>query len=320
MTQLSSLFNTGKGSNYRFCDRGDPSGSYDWNTGDLTTDGNWYDLDCSSIVPSDATTIIFLVRIKDETTNLYFQMRKNGNSNNQNVGAARTLVANIQHEHEFIISCDENQVVEYRASNTTFTTLELTVKGWFIESGTSGGDVLSNASIGDNKLIRGDGGIKHIQECSTITVTDDGEMINTGQPAFNCSLTSTLSNCTGDGTVVQSTDLTWTENVDQGNDFSGGTFTAPVTGLYQLNIGVVLVDNTAAHTALRITMATSNRNYYLCYRDIGNCQVNGVYRETYSCLADMDANDTATFNITIFSSTKVVDVNEHTHWTGALIC
>jgi len=320
MTQLSSLFNTGKGSNYRYCDRGDPS-SPDWDTGDLTTDNSWHDIDCSSIVSSDATAIIFNVYIKDDATNSYIQLRKNGNSNDNAVNTLRTQVANQGIDGLFCIPCDSNQVVEYRSTNTTFTSIQITILGWFIESGTSGGDVLSNANITDNVLIRGDGGAKKIQECSTITVDDSGRMVNTGQPCFSAYLGTTESDCTGDGTQVESTDLSWTEILDQSNNFSNGTFTAPVTGIYKFVLLIYFKDLSASNTLCRINVVTSNRSYYLNYQDIGSNVIGSVYRTSCTFMADMDANDTMTFNVTVFGDTKVVNIEKnYTFIQGFLIC
>jgi len=44
----------------------------------------------------------------------------------------RTQVANILTSFTIVCACDSNQVVEYRASNTTFTTINMTITGWFL--------------------------------------------------------------------------------------------------------------------------------------------------------------------------------------------
>ena len=321
MTQLSSLFNTGKGSNYRYCDRGDPS-DFDWEIGDLTTDASYHDLDCSSIAPSDAVAFIIRCQVKDDAAGKYMLFKNKDNTNYYTGGAIWTQVANVMVEDVFIISCDENQTIQYMASNTTFTTINISVVGWYIESGTSGGDVLSNANIGDNKLIRGDGGTKHIQQCSTITVTDDGEMVNTGQPAFCLELTNDLTNATGDGTSVSMTGAIWTEIYDQGNNVSNGIFTAPVDGKYRFSYIVLMAGLLAAHTRFYAAFISSNKTFYPnqlnpweMHYSSSTLMING------SIDLEMDADDTFYLLLCVDNGTKVVDfIDEHTILTGALIC
>jgi len=54
------------------------------------------------------------------------------------------------------------------------------------------GNITTDNDITDNALIRGDGGAKKAQECSTITVDDSGRMVNTGQPCFNAEILSSI--------------------------------------------------------------------------------------------------------------------------------
>ena len=67
--------------------------------------------------------------------------------------------------------------------------------------------------ITDNRLIRGDGGVRGVQE-STISVDDSGRMINTSQPCFQLNPLSNQSN------IAINTEVTvvWgSENFDVGN-------------------------------------------------------------------------------------------------------
>ena len=321
MTQLSSLFNTGKGSNYRYCDRGDPS-SYDWDYTDLTIDSNWHDLDCSSIVPNDAVAILFNMRIKDDATNSWMQFRKNGQSNDVNVASFRTQCANVFIENEFIVSCDSDKIVEYRVLNTTWSDIEVAIKGWFIESGTSGGDVLSNANITDNALIRGDGGAKKIQECSTITVDDSGRMVNTGQPKFKAYVNTTQNNVTGDDTLYNATGSFWTENIDDGNNFSNGIFTAPVDGFYQFNVTMYIqgIVSSSNHKRFDLLLYTSNSTFSLNRLVITNA-LGGFAGGAGSVSVYLDANDTAYAQIIVANDTKVIGFSDNqSGFSGALIC
>ena len=314
MTQLSNLFNTGKGSNYRYCDRGDPSG-WDWQKGDFTCDKTWRDLDCSSIVSSDAVAILFRIRVEDDAANQQFYLRENGNSESINLQGVRTQVADIIVEQMLLVSCDSNQIVEYYAANTVWSIIDLVVVGWYIESGTSGGDVLSNADITDNCLIRGDGGAKKVQECSTIKVTDNGEMTNTGQPCFNVVPTSEQSNIAVSGYI----DIIFgTERFDVGNNFATNVFTAPVTGKYQLDAVIWLAQVDTGSSFVQVSIATSNRTYYsrrssLMSGDFTDCH-------TISVVVDMDINDTAKCQIYISGGAAQVDIDTNSVFSGTLIC
>jgi hypothetical protein len=134
-------------------------------------------------------------------------------------------------------------------------------------------------------------------------------------PAFSAYLSSSTSNnVTGDGTEY--TIVCDTEVFDRGGDFASGTFTAPITGIYQINAKVVLANVAAAHSRFLFKIVTSNRSYIA---DMGDLQPDANNRVSagFSVLADMDASDTATFSITVIGSTKTVGVLGTTEpWTA----
>lgn len=114
----------------QFVDRGDPA-AYDWTEADLTLNGNWHDLDCSGVAPAGATAILFNAIIEDDAANSVFKMRENGASNEINAGAVRTQVADLPNDKTFIIACNYAQIVEYWATNVTWTSIDLVVSGWW---------------------------------------------------------------------------------------------------------------------------------------------------------------------------------------------
>lgn len=114
----------------QFVDRGDPA-TYDWTEIDLTTDGTWRDLDCSAIVPSNATAILFNCIIEDDAAGSEFRLRENGASNAINMGIVRTQVVNLPNDKTFIIACNFAQIVEYYGTNVAFTSIDLVVSGWW---------------------------------------------------------------------------------------------------------------------------------------------------------------------------------------------
>lgn len=118
-----------------FVDRGDPDVA-DWHeTGAkdiLNTDGNWHDLDCSSIVSVGAIAILFRLLIRDDAAGSSFSLRKNGNSNIIVQQGVRTQVANVYMDGCLVVACDANQVVEYNGSNLAFVDVQLTIAGWWL--------------------------------------------------------------------------------------------------------------------------------------------------------------------------------------------
>lgn len=110
-------------------DRGDPA-ALDFVVGDLTTDGTYRDIDLTGIVPRGAKIVRLRVKIEDDAAGRIFFLRKNGNSNTHNVYVVRTQVANVANDANFLIPMDSGEVIEYFASNTTWTTIDLVVTGW----------------------------------------------------------------------------------------------------------------------------------------------------------------------------------------------
>lgn len=120
---------------HRFVDRGDPD-TFDWHEigakDVFITDGTWHDLDCSSIVPTGAVAILFVIALQDNAIKSDFFLRKNGNINNWTMQGLRSAVANVYFDGNFTVPCDSNQVVEYRGTNISFTDIYLTIVGWWI--------------------------------------------------------------------------------------------------------------------------------------------------------------------------------------------
>lgn len=113
-------------------DRGDPSG-YDFQIGSgLTADGNYHDLDLSSIVPAGATMVLLRAVVVATNTDRDLLFRKNGNTNSYNVAQLKTYAAN--NVQDFIVACDTNRVVEYLISGSGITGVAIVVRGWLLKS------------------------------------------------------------------------------------------------------------------------------------------------------------------------------------------
>ena len=126
-----------------------------------------------------------------------------------------------------------------------------------------------------------------------VVISAAGEVTKPLQPAFLAYNSADDTNQTGNGATV-TVDFD-TEVFDQGGDFAADTFTAPVTGKYQLNVQVQVSNLSAAMTGLNLSLITSNRTYY--YLTV--VATSGSFTYILPVLADMDAADTAYVSVTI---------------------
>ena len=150
-----------------------------------------------------------------------------------------------------------------------------------------------------------------------ISIANGGAVTMPAQPAF-LATANTQTDVTGDGTTY--TVLFANEIFDQGSNFASNTFTAPVTGRYFLSARISFYGLLVGHTFQLFSIITSNRSY----RTLNNVVTNSFTENGMgvSVLADMDAGDTATVQLEIAGSTKVVDIDAavYTDFSGHLAC
>lgn len=115
----------------RYVDRGDPA-THDFNLLDLTTDGAWHELDLSPIVPTGTKAVNITFNIRDNLINQILLLRQNGNTKDKNCLLQRTQVANHLITHNGILACDANYKIAYKATNTTWTSITITIMGYFL--------------------------------------------------------------------------------------------------------------------------------------------------------------------------------------------
>ena len=143
------------------------------------------------------------------------------------------------------------------------------------------------------------------------------ELITT--PAFLARPTSTQTN------VALNTGVTivlGTEVFDANGDFASNTFTAPVTGRYQLNMHVLLAQLDAGHTFSGVNIITSNRNYQYTIDNAADFSADfseNPYSCTLSILADMDASDTAYVTVQCQGGTQQTDIYVGSFFSGHLV-
>jgi len=111
------------------------------------------------------------------------------------------------------------------------------------------------------------------------------------------------------------------EIIDQNADYNNSTytFTAPVTGRYQLQSLVYLANVDADCTYIILRIKTSNRNYSAIMRPDFGADLDRFHL-TNAVLADMDASDTAVCTISQYEGTAQMDaVNSTGYFSGYLV-
>jgi hypothetical protein len=139
-------------------------------------------------------------------------------------------------------------------------------------------------------------------------------------PAFNVRLSTDQLNFAINGWVKVLFD---TERFDQGSNFNTttNTFTAPVTGKYQLNAMVRLDAMDAAADYYQIEVITSNASYRYTIDPGGFGSDPSYWSIPVSVLADMDASDTAYVNVYQGGGTAQTDVQgTESNFSGFLAC
>jgi len=113
-----------------------------------------------------------------------------------------------------------------------------------------------------------------------------------------------------------------TEVFDQNADYNPATytFTAPVTGKYQLNASIYLNNVVVASGYVEIFIETSNKSYYSIL-SVNGFDTNLLYfTMPHTVLADMDAGDTAKVGLWIASGSQTADLHSQSYFSGYLVC
>jgi len=113
-----------------------------------------------------------------------------------------------------------------------------------------------------------------------------------------------------------------TEIFDQNADFASNTFTAPIAGRYQFNVGVSFVNPDDTANYQRALLVTSNRNYSIGIKTIPETSggTNNYWSAENSVLVDMDASDTAYVTWSQSAGSNESDVFDSSRFSGFLVC
>ena len=150
---------------------------------------------------------------------------------------------------------------------------------------------------------------------STMKIDNAGHITKPLQPAFQAHPSSTQTNLANGTTIAFGT-----ERFDNNADFASNTFTAPVTGKYQINANVSLVDVDSSANFVGILVLSSNRAYY-AYHGTGGFDSDVSFLEmSVNQLIDMDANDTVYVIFHQNGGTQQTDIHEDiTNFSGYLV-
>jgi len=150
-----------------------------------------------------------------------------------------------------------------------------------------------------------------------ITVDTNGHVTMPNQPAFLAQNASQQSNIgTGAVTIVFGTEI-----FDQNADFASNTFTAPVTGRYQLSLILNFKDIDQDIAGMDVAILTSNRGFYQSFDPDIFDQDAPFFCISMSILADMDASDTALCFVNRNSSgAGQTDIGTNSTFSGFLAC
>ena len=153
---------------------------------------------------------------------------------------------------------------------------------------------------------------------SGVSISANNEMTMSSQPAFQARLASNQTNiATGSADTI----LYATEQFDANADYNNSnyTFTAPVTGKYQLSVQVLITTLDSAAAYYQIQLHTSNAIYYHTIDpDFG--QDNAYFNADVAVLADMDASDTAIVKILQSGGTQQSGMDAVSTFSGVLVC
>lgn len=115
----------------KLVNRGDPE-SADFTKVDLTTDGNWHELDMSSVIPKGAIAAVLAVRVLDDGVGNSLTIRPKAHSYPYHRFRNYQDTINQASSEQGIVFFDTDRAIEYLGSNVEFTSIEITVIGWWI--------------------------------------------------------------------------------------------------------------------------------------------------------------------------------------------
>jgi len=154
---------------------------------------------------------------------------------------------------------------------------------------------------------------------TSMAIDANGIITKPLQPAFLANPSGTLANfATGQSNNVNFATERFDRNADYNAGGSPSAFTAPVTGVYQLNFHLYLLALDTAASYMEFAMVTSNRSYNIIIDPNFSSDLN-YYHMTMSVLADMDASDTAYITMWVQGGSAQTDLSANSTFSGYLV-
>ena len=149
-------------------------------------------------------------------------------------------------------------------------------------------------------------------------ISSSGAVTKPTHPAFQARPSSVQTNVAVNTTT---TIAFGTEIFDLNGNFASNTFTAPVTGKYQLSSSIFMQHINTDYSYLEIIITTSNRTYINQISPSGlNIDNNASMSVNHSVLADMDASDTAIITINLPNNGSAqLDIHTYSSFSGYLV-
>jgi len=192
--------------------------------------------------------------------------------------------------------------------------------GAYLNFGISTNDSITQASIiayrvdGDEADLAFNTGANAGTEAMRIDSSGNVTMPN--QPAFQVTNSSDHTNISNSAETTHAFD---TEVFDQGANFATNTFTAPVTGKYQLTYHLYIQSADSDATTYNARIVTSNRTY-IRQQTSTMFDSDGTMVLVITVLADMDTSDTAHCTYHQSGGTSQSDVVTQSFFSGYLAC
>jgi len=109
------------------------------------------------------------------------------------------------------------------------------------------------------------------------------------------------------------------ERFDVGNNLSGDTFTAPITGKYLFTYMLYFTNLDDAHTTMDCHIWTANKQYQQTFKPSVMFSADANFSVSSSIIADMDANDTQIFKVYVANGGATSDIHGDSHVSGMLL-